>query len=148
MTLEIIGVDHIYLTVSDLQRSETFYDSLMHRFGFRKSTDPIRGEQHCHYFNRDLAISIRPARPGTPMHDPYAAGLHHLCLRVTDTTSVDAVAAILDSISIPREGPRLWPEYAPDYYAVFFSDPDGIRLEVMNFREGRKRIRANWGPPK
>ena len=51
---------------------------------------------------------------------------------------------ILDSLGIAHEGPRLWPEYAPDYYTVFFSDPDGIRLEVMNFREGREQIRAKW----
>jgi glyoxylase I family protein len=142
--IEITGVDHIYLTVSDLKRSEAFYDSLMRLFGFKKGTAPIGGEPHCHYYNRELAISIRPARPGNSRHNPYAPGLHHLCLRATDNASVDAAATVLDSLGIAHEGPRLWPEYAPDYYAVFFSDPDGIRLEVMNFREGRKQTRAKW----
>jgi glyoxylase I family protein len=142
--IEITGVDHIYLTVSDLKRSQSFYDSLMRLFGFKKGTAPIGGEPHCHYFNRELAISIRPARPATSAHNPYAPGLHHLCLRATDNASIDAAAAILDSLGIAHEGPRLWPEYAPDYYAVFFNDPDGIRLEVINFREGRKQIRAKW----
>ena len=144
VTLEIIGVDHIYLTVSDLKQSEAFYDSLMRVFGFKKGTAPIGGEPHCHYYNRELAISIRPAHAGTATHDPYAPGLHHICFRVADNASVDAAATILDSLSIAKEGPRLWPAYAPDYYAVFFHDRDGIRLEVMNFREGRKQIRANW----
>src|SRR6266567_7483688 len=31
--------------------------------------------------------------------------------------------------------PQLYPEYAPDHYAIFFSDPDGIRLEVTNYRQ-------------
>ena len=35
--------------------------------------------------------------------------------------------------------PQLYPEYAADYYATFFEDPDGIRLEVTNFREERRR---------
>ena len=30
------------------------------------------------------------------------------------------------------EGPALLPEYSEDYYAVFFEDPDGNRLEVVH----------------
>jgi catechol 2,3-dioxygenase-like lactoylglutathione lyase family enzyme len=30
------------------------------------------------------------------------------------------------------EGPALSPEYSEDYYAVFFEDPDGNRLEVVH----------------
>jgi len=66
------------------------------------------------------------------------------CLRANDNAAVVEAAQILDSLGIAKAGPRLWPEYAPDYYAVFFSDPDGIRLEVMNFRSGRKQIREQW----
>jgi hypothetical protein len=42
------------------------------------------------------------------------------------------------------EGPRLWPEYSPDYCAVFFNDPDGIRLEVMNYLKRCKLVRKLW----
>jgi hypothetical protein len=40
--------------------------------------------------------------------------------------------------------PRLYPEYAPDYYATFFSDPDGLRLEVTNFRAERRERNLAW----
>jgi glyoxylase I family protein len=40
--------------------------------------------------------------------------------------------------------PRYYPEYAPNYYATFFEDPDGIRLEVMNFREIRRKVMYDW----
>jgi glyoxylase I family protein len=40
--------------------------------------------------------------------------------------------------------PRYCLEYAPDYYATFFEDPDGIRLEVMNFREIRRKVMYDW----
>jgi hypothetical protein len=33
--------------------------------------------------------------------------------------------------------PRLYPEYREDYYAIFFSDPDGIRLELVGDTEAR-----------
>lgn len=140
---ELAGVDHIYLAVGDFDRSRLFYDRAMRALGFKKGTFPIAGDPHCHYFNRNLQISIRPARRGK--HDPYAPGLHHLCLRVAGKAEVDEVARRLRALRIQVEGPRLWPEYAPDYYALFFRDPDGIRFEVMNHRAGRKTIRRLWG---
>jgi glyoxylase I family protein len=141
---EISGVDHIYLAVADFERSRRFYDRVMKTLGFKKGTFPIAGEPHCHYFNRSMQISIRPARKGTPAHDSYAPGLHHLCLRVATLAEVDEVARRLRALKIGIEGPRLWPEYAPDYYAVFFADPDGTRFEVMNHRKGRKQLRKLW----
>jgi glyoxylase I family protein len=36
------------------------------------------------------------------------------------------------------------PRYYPDYYATFFKDPDGMRLEVMNFREIRRKVMYDW----
>ena len=144
MAVEIIGIDHIYLAVSDFKRSEKFYDSLMEPLGFKKGTSPISGEPHCHYYNREFAVSIRPAHAGTPAHNPYAPGLHHLCLRAASNAAVDEAARVLDQLGIAIDGPRLCPEYAPDYYAVFFNDPDGIRLEIMNFIERRKQVRSKW----
>jgi catechol 2,3-dioxygenase-like lactoylglutathione lyase family enzyme len=144
VAVDIIGIDHIYVAVSDFKRSEKFYDSLMEPLGFKKGTAAIAGEPHCHYYNREFAISIRPAHAGTPPHNPYAPGLHHLCLRVASNAAVDEAARVLDKLGIAIDGPRLCPEYAPDYYAVFFNDPDGIRLEIVNFIERRKQVRSKW----
>lgn len=41
---EIIGIDHIYITVSDMARSEIFYDCAMKIMGFRKTTFTLDGE--------------------------------------------------------------------------------------------------------
>ena len=141
---ELLGFDHVYLTVSDFARSQRFYDRLMKALGFKKGTAPIGGAPHSHYYNRNLQISIRPARRGSRKHDSYAPGLHHLCLRVANRKAVDEVARKLRALKIEIDGPRLWPEYARDYYALFFEDPDGIRFEVMNYRKGRKLIRRVW----
>jgi glyoxylase I family protein len=141
---EILGVDHIYLSVAEFERSQIFYDRLMKSLGFKKGTFAIGGEPHRHYYNRNLQITIRPARGRKSKHDSYSPGLHHLCLRVANPAAVDNVARRLRAIGIAIEGPRLWPEYLPDYYAVFFSDPDGIRLEVMNHVERRKTVRRLW----
>jgi catechol 2,3-dioxygenase-like lactoylglutathione lyase family enzyme len=141
---EIIGVDHIYLAVRDLARSETFYGRLMPALGFRKNEFTLHGERHVQFYNRHFGFVLRPARAGMPAHDPYAPGLHHLCLRVDTQADVDDVAHTLAVLGIEASAPCLYPEYAPDYYAVFFSDPDGIRLEVTNFRAERRRRFEHW----
>jgi len=144
MMVEVIGVDHIFLAVRELGRSEEFYDRVMGVLGFRKGEGTIASDPHLFYYNRRFAYSLRPARDGTPGHDPYAPGLHHLCFRVVDEVSVDRAARELREAGIEVTEPRYYPEYAPDYYATFFEDPDGIRLEVMNFREIRRKVMYDW----
>ena len=144
MAVEVIGVDHIFVSVGDLGRSEEFYDRVMAILGFRKGEGTISGDPHLIYYNRKLACSLRPAREGAPAHDPYAPGLHHLCFRVVDEAAVDRAAGELRKAGIEATEPRYYPEYAPDYYATFFEDPDSVRLEVMNFREIRRRVMYDW----
>ena len=76
MTVEVIGVDHIFVSVGDLGRSEEFYDRVMAILGFRKGEGTISGDPHLFYYNRQFAYSLRPAREGAPGHDPYAPGRH------------------------------------------------------------------------
>jgi RimJ/RimL family protein N-acetyltransferase/catechol 2,3-dioxygenase-like lactoylglutathione lyase family enzyme len=151
--VEVLGVDHVYITVRDMDRSQHFYDRVMSILGFRKVARPLAGgEFHAHYFNqsRSVQVTIRPARDRSREHDPYSPGLHHLCLRVPDRAAVDGVAAGLGRHGIPASEPRLYPEYYDDYYATFFSDPDGIRLEVVNQLEAKRAVDvASWAevPP-
>jgi catechol 2,3-dioxygenase-like lactoylglutathione lyase family enzyme len=142
--MEVLGIDHLYLAVSDMARSEPFYDRVMERLGFRKGDKAIAGEPHAHYFNRALQISIRPARSSTA-HDPYAPGLHHLCLQLPTRTDVDAAVAALRELGVVCTDPRLYPEYDVDYYATFFTDPDGIRLELVSRRAARDDVVREWG---
>jgi len=140
--VEVVGVDHIYLTVSDMVRSLAFYDTVLGLLDFRALDAPIGGDPHRHYFNRVMQISIRPARGGT--HDPYAPGLHHLCLQVADKAAVDRIARLLRDAGIEISDPALYPQYADDYYAILFDDPDGIRHEIVARRARRKLTVERW----
>lgn len=141
---EIIGIDHLYIAVSDLHRSESFYDRVMiDALGFRKNTFTLGGDPHIQYFNRHFGYVLRPARTASA-HDAYAPGLHHLCLRVNSAAEVAEVAAKLRGIGIDATEAKLYPEYAPDYVATFFNDPDGIRLEVTNYRQERRERHDRW----
>ena len=144
MPVEIIGIDHVYLAVADLDRSEAFYDRVMPVLGYRKHRSAIGGAPHVHFYNRQFGFSLRPARPGAPAHDPYAPGLHHFCFRIVDEPAVDRAVAELRAAGVDASEPRYYPEYAADYYATFFDDPDGVRLEITNFRATRRRRMFDW----
>jgi len=144
MPVEVIGIDHVYIAVRDLRRSEEFYDRVMPVLGYRKVGSTIGGDPHVHYYNRQFGFSLRPARPNTAPHDSYAPGLHHFCFRVLDEDAVARAAAELRAVGVEVTEPRLYPEYSPDYYATFFADPDGVRLEITNFREIRRRRMFDW----
>ena len=71
-------------------------------------------------------------------------GLHHLCLRVDIPADVAAVAARLRGAGIAATDAKLYPIYAPDYWATYFTDPEGIRLAVTNYTQERRKRHDNW----
>lgn len=140
---DVIGIDHIYITVSDLARSEDFYDKVLGALGFRKNRFQLGGEQHVQYYNRHFGYVLRPALV-VQVLNPYAPGLHHFCLRVDSEAQVMEAAQVLKEKNITVSEPRRYPDYAPDYFAIFISDPDGLRLEITNYRQERRDRYDNW----
>jgi catechol 2,3-dioxygenase-like lactoylglutathione lyase family enzyme len=130
--------------VSDLERSEGFYDRvLLQALGFRKNEFAIGGDRHVQYFNRHFGYVLRPARERAK-HDPYSPGLHHVCFRVESVADVLAAGKRLREAGVDASEPKLYAEYAPDYWATFFDDPDGVRLEVTNYRQERRDRHDHW----
>ena len=144
MPVEVIGIDHVFVAVRDMDAAKGFYGRVMPVLGFRRGSGIIGGDPHVFYHGRQLVYALRPAREGAADHDPYAPGLDHLCFRVVDEEAVDRAARELREAGVEVTGPRYYPEYGPDYYATFFEDPEGIRLEVMNFRELMRKIMYDW----
>ena len=130
----VTGIDHIYLCVSDLDRAEAFYDrALGDALGFRKTRFALHGDPHVQYYCRHYGIVLRPARSAAP-HDSYAPGLHHLAWTAADRADVDAMYQLLLDIGATiLDSPADYPRYGPGYYAVFFADPDGLKLEYVHW---------------
>jgi glyoxylase I family protein len=95
------------------------------------------------YYNRHFGYVLRPARRAAA-HDPYAPGLHHFCMRVETEADVRAAAAALRAAGIDCREPALHAQYAPDYWAVFLTGPDGVRLEITNYRAERRERHDHW----
>lgn len=80
------------------------------------------------------AFLISPANPNSPnkVHDRYSPGLHHLAFNADSREQVDNLyKLILDIGATVLDAPAQYNQYAPGYYAVFFADPDGIKLELV-----------------
>jgi catechol 2,3-dioxygenase-like lactoylglutathione lyase family enzyme len=141
---EVIGIDHIYIAVSSLSVSERFYDIvLVNTLGFRKSAFELNNDPHIQYFNRYFGYVIRPAKAG-PSETSGSPGLHHFCFRVETIKEVEVVSEQLRNAGISASEAQHYTEYAPDYWATFFADPDGIQLEVTNYRQERRDRNLNW----
>jgi glyoxylase I family protein len=136
---EVLGVEHIDLTVTDMQRSVEFYDKVLGALGFTRLEEDDAGEHDIRWANAHLTIAIRAASAEhqATAHDRYRAGLHHLALKVRSRTQVDDVHQFLlhEGIRI-LDAPAEYPQYGRGYYAMFFADPDGIKLEVVHFPWG------------
>ena len=78
------------------------------------------------------------------VHDSYAPGLHHLCLRVESEAEVNEVAEMLKDRGLVVTEAVRYPQYAPDYVACFLADPDGVRLEITNYRLERRERHDRW----
>ena len=73
----------------------------------------------------------------------YAPGLHHVAFAVETRADVDAAhAAAVAAGAEVLHAPRLFPQYRPDFYATFFLDPDGFRIEVAASRDARCEVDA------
>ncbi len=131
--IEVLGIDHIDLTVNQLERSTAFYDKILTALGFRRLTEDAG---QARWANAHLSFAIRPARDHTPF-DRYRPGLHHLAFKARSRTEVDEFHRFLvrERIEV-LDPPAEYPEYGPSYYAVFFADPDAIKLELVHFPWG------------
>jgi catechol 2,3-dioxygenase-like lactoylglutathione lyase family enzyme len=131
------GVDHLDLVVSDLERSLAFYTELLRPLGFTRTTEieGERGERVVYLGGTGgPSVSLREARSDAhPVpYDRYAVGIHHLAFVASSREQVEERAAWLrDRGAEIESAPREY-EYTPGYYAVFFYDPDGIKLEIVH----------------
>lgn len=80
-----------------------------------------------------FTIALHAAPPGmaSRQHDRYTPGLHHFAFHAESRDDVDRFYAFLCAQQLPvLDAPEEY-DYTPGYYAVFFADPDGLKLEFV-----------------
>ena len=137
-----LGIHHVDIVVSSLERSLPFYRELLEPLGYERAGE-VRGERgesiwYLHGDRVGVPLGIREAQ-SSGEHDRYAVGLHHLAFEASSRELVDDRYrwALARGLEIENE-PQEW-AYIPGYYATFFHDPDGIKLEVVHVPEQDER---------
>ena len=125
----VVGIDHISIRVSDYRKSKVFYGKLFTFLGFELSDDY---GTTIGWTNGRTRYWIAPAE-GRKAHRIGDVGFHHYAFELRSRKDVDALQAFLDKEKVRIVDPAA--EYYDDYYAVFFVDPDGLKLEGMKYGE-------------
>jgi glyoxylase I family protein len=128
------GVHHFDLVVSDLGRSLDFYRGLLETLGYTRAGDIVgeRGERVVYIGGSGVVpFSLREAQaPGR--HERYRIGIHHVAFEAPSREIVDERLRWARSQGAEIENDPKEYSYMPGYYAGFFYDPDGIKLEVLH----------------
>jgi catechol 2,3-dioxygenase-like lactoylglutathione lyase family enzyme len=132
-------LSHVDLVVSSIERSLPFYRGLLEPLGWTRLRE-IRGERGETIWYLSVggsgvaALGLREKQSDAHEgpYDRYAVGVHHVCFDAPSRAVVDERARwLIDQGAEIESAPREY-DYTPGYYAVFFYDPDGIKLELLH----------------
>ncbi len=131
------SISHIALTVSDLERSTAFYNKVFEFIGFKRVEVPESTQQAMKtrlkaWVGPGYSISIRPSTVAYRVHDRNALGSNHMAFSAEDRSDVEKMYGLLKEIGARvLDAPAEYP-YSPGYFAVYFTDPDGLKFEFAH----------------
>jgi glyoxylase I family protein len=128
------GVHHVDLVVTSLEHSLPWYRDLLAPLGYGRVSEIVgeRGERVCYLGGRAaIEVGLRESLQEGE-HDRYRVGLHHLAFEAPSRDAVDERHAWLVSHGSEIENEPREYDYVPGYYATFFYDPDGLKLEILH----------------
>src|SRR5262249_11213973 len=123
----VVGIDHLVLSVGDFARSKDFYAKLLGFLGFKLK----------HEYSDMAGWSNGNTPSGTAAADAQGRkrkyrkgdiGFHHYAFELSSRNDVDALGAFLAEHGMNVVDPP-GEYYGRSYYAVYFTDPDGMKLE-------------------
>jgi catechol 2,3-dioxygenase-like lactoylglutathione lyase family enzyme len=118
--------DHIDLRVRDRERAQQFYSKILPALGFERDES---GEKWGAF---EVQSDGKPVEFfGFTEDENHSPGETRIAFWAETRQEVDQLAEIVrEAGGRNLEGPQIWTEYTPGYYALFFEDPDGNKLEV------------------
>jgi len=135
----VVGIDHLVIRVSDFERSKKFYDAVLGCLGFKRKYNFARtagwsnGKTLYWIGEADAEGKKHPHRIGN-------IGFHHYAFELGARRDVDELHEVLKKHKVTVvDPPADYPDYGEGYYAVFFLDPDGLKLEGMVCKPPRKK---------
>ncbi len=133
-------IDHIQITVKDLEVAELFYDKFLPIIGFdlQKKVKVFIEEHDFHvieYTHDLLAFAItspREAFKTDAVNRRKPGALHHLAFKADTRQEVDTAYEALVGIGANIVSkPKIHTEYSENYYALYFKDMENIKYEIV-----------------
>jgi catechol 2,3-dioxygenase-like lactoylglutathione lyase family enzyme len=122
--------DHIDLRVHNLEEARPFYEALLPALGFARRAE-IEGWLQFEAVEPDGPAEFFGIAEET-LHQPNAS---RIAFWAESTAEVDRLAEVVRRAGARQiEGPGY--DEGPGYYALFFEDPSGNRLEICHRIEG------------
>src|SRR5512143_2843522 len=115
--MEINGIAHVMLTVSNFDACLPFYEKLLTFFGLKPV---IKADGMLYCVGGRTAVGIVKAED-KHQHERFVqlrVGLHHVCFRARERGDVDAVHDLLNTIGAKVVHPPEEGVWAPGYYSV------------------------------
>jgi catechol 2,3-dioxygenase-like lactoylglutathione lyase family enzyme len=137
----VVGIDHLVLSVGDFARSKAFYGKLLGFLDFKlkHSYPDMAGWSN----GRTLFwIAQADARGKTRKYRKGDIGFHHYAFELSSRRDVDELGEFLAKNKMTIVDPP-GEYYEPSYYAVYFTDPDGMKLEGMVFKPPARKKRKS-----
>ena len=123
-----LSTGHVGLNVTDLARSTVFYQRAL---GLDVLNEGQDGDREWAFLGRDGSLLITLWRQSTGSFATDLPGLHHLAFQVETLADVRAVQTNLRELGAEFHYDGVVPhQEGGDSGGVYFTDPDGIRLEV------------------
>jgi catechol 2,3-dioxygenase-like lactoylglutathione lyase family enzyme len=127
-------LDHIDLRVKDMEKAAQFYRKFLPQLGFVRekyepSPSPVAGEDFCTFYS---AGGDTPSEFfGFTLDTNHRPNGTRIAFWADTPDKVDAIAKLVREAGGKNlEGPVVCKDYSPGYYAFFFEDPDGNKLEI------------------
>ncbi|WP_282037330.1 VOC family protein [Saccharicrinis aurantiacus] len=133
-------IDHIQITVKDINVAEKFYDQFLQILGFniKNKVKAFIEENDFHvieYTHELLAFAItspREAFKNDSINRRKPGALHHLAFKASSRTEVDNAYLKLREIGAEIVSrPQIHKEYSENYYALYFKDTENIKYEIV-----------------
>lgn len=118
--------NHVDLRVADEAEALRFYEALLPRLGFK-------GTRHGDGWRVFAAEGPFPSAAyfGFTEQKDHRPNANRVAFWVGSAAEVDQLAEVAKSAGARNvSGPKPMPEYSSTYYAVFFEDPSGNKLEI------------------
>jgi len=126
------GIDHTIITVNNYEQANHFYSWLMPKIGYSSGEQDYGSMKGWMGKGMSFWVKKADARFAADTFNKDRVGICEIAFKGDSRAQIDSLAKDIEAQGGKILDPPKEYDYTPGYYAVFFADPDGIKLEVVH----------------